>query len=668
MRLKTQLLLLGLVVLVIPWGGCQFIREMEVVMRNSQEAATLATAQAAAGLAAQELSGRTAPAHTPIYAHDPVSPISLDGYDDDWQSLLHWARSLGDTASLTAVNDGSHLLLLVRVDDERTIYQRPGHAPETTDHIALSFQSDSPAPDGKILLVTSAPGWLAGQIRQADGGFRKEPRVRGEWQETVSGYNVEFRVPMAWARGGLAIDVFDSDVAGSAAHIGGTRGSARIIVSRTELGARLAAMASANQRLWALDAQGFVRARAGQLNVGTSTSTTVHGTWLAGLYGLLLTSPSDDISKRVSRMPRLSGPEIDSALAGQAASKWWRTNYRERAIVSAAYPVRRDGNVIGVAVAEETAGAIALFTGQAVTRLFNLTLAAMIAVTLVLLAYATYLSLRIRKLRDAAEHAISAEGHIKDDLPLAKSRDELGDLSRSYASLLRDLREYTDYLRSLASKLSHELRTPLAIVQSSIDNLRSEPLTHTAKTYADRAQAGTRRLNAIINAMSEASRVEQAVKNAEQEHFALRDVVSGCAEAYKDVYSNRHIESLFDESDCKITGVPELIAQLLDKLVDNAVDFSPEQGHIAISLHRSGTAAELSVSNEGEPLPEQMRGRLFDSLVSLRANRDESRPHLGLGLYISRLIVEFHGGSLRAENLANRSGVAFSATFPLVAT
>jgi signal transduction histidine kinase len=104
---------------------------------------------------------------------------------------------------------------------------------------------------------------------------------------------------------------------------------------------------------------------------------------------------------------------------------------------------------------------------------------------------------------------------------------------------------------------------------------------------------------------------------------------------------------------------PELIVQMLDKLVDNAVDFSQEGDALRFSLTLRERHVALSVHNPGPSLPEKMRDRLFDSMVSVR--RDESE-HLGLGLFIARVVVEGHRGRIYAENHDN--GVRFVVLLP----
>jgi signal transduction histidine kinase len=97
---------------------------------------------------------------------------------------------------------------------------------------------------------------------------------------------------------------------------------------------------------------------------------------------------------------------------------------------------------------------------------------------------------------------------------------------------------------------------------------------------------------------------------------------------------------------------------MLDKLVENAVDFAASGTAIRIVLKND---AVLRVENQGTPLPDAIRESLFDSMVSQREEPAGGTPHLGLGLYIARLIAEFHGGRLLAENLPGGAGVAFEA-------
>ena len=266
---------------------------------------------------------------------------------------------------------------------------------------------------------------------------------------------------------------------------------------------------------------------------------------------------------------------------------------------------------------------------------------------------------RIRALSIAAEEALESEA-LGGSLPSALADDEIGDLSRSFSWVLQQLGEYNGYLRSLASKLSHELRTPLAIVTSSLENLEHERLDRSALGYTARAREGADRLRGILNAMSEASRVEELMKNAEPERFDLRAVLESATAAYRDVYPDRIFELSAGDGDARTAGSPELLIQMLDKLVDNAVDFSADGDTVDVVLETRDDSMTVAVTNPGPPLPERMRSQLFDSMVSMRAGKDSE--HLGLGLYVAKLIAEGHGGRIDAGNV--EGGVRFTVTLP----
>ena len=115
-----------------------------------------------------------------------------------------------------------------------------------------------------------------------------------------------------------------------------------------------------------------------------------------------------------------------------------------------------------------------------------------------------------------------------------------------------------------------------------------------------------------------------------------------------------------------ISGSPEYIAQLMDKLIANAVEFSYENEPITVYCRAVRDQAVLRVSNHGPYLPAEMQGRLFDSMISVRPQEKQREPHLGIGLHIARLVTEFHNGQIRAENLTDREGVAITLTIPLL--
>jgi two-component system, OmpR family, sensor histidine kinase ChvG len=278
---------------------------------------------------------------------------------------------------------------------------------------------------------------------------------------------------------------------------------------------------------------------------------------------------------------------------------------------------------------------------------------------------ATWISVRIARLRVAADTAVGNDGSIRLDMPESQRSDEIGALARGFEHLLARLNENAQYLRSLGGKLSHELRTPLTIVRSSLDNLESEGVRADQKGYIARAREGALRLQSILSALGAASRVEESIKQAERVNFDLKELLQSATAGYRDAFRAARIGLDTPSDACPMRGAPDLIVQLLDKLVENAVDFCPPSGQITVRLTRSASDYELSVSNDGPPIPEAMLGRLFESLFEHRESHDD-KPHFGLGLYIVRLVAEFHAGRAYADNKSEPVGVTFTVLLPMI--
>ena len=387
------------------------------------------------------------------------------------------------------------------------------------------------------------------------------------------------------------------------------------------------------------------------------------------LLGLLIPRPSEDFDEAIADDVLATGREISGALQGRPGFRLRNTSDGKAVVISAAHPIWNGDEVAGAVVVEETTNPILSVRSQALERLIVLTLAAFAVAAAVLIWFATRISARIRRLRDEAESAIDARGRLAHLVTAQNAGDEIGDLSRSFSAMLAKLAQHHAYLESMASRLSHELRTPIAVVRSSLENLRLAPAD--ARVYIERAEQGLARLATILTRMSEASRLEQGLASLERERFDLAAVVAGCVGGYRLAYPDRSFELALPREQAFSRGSPDLAAQLLDKLVANAVDFSrghPGPVRIRLTLDGAGHAL-LVVANKGPLLPEAASGKLFEAMVSARGERaresGSAEPHLGLGLYVARLIAEFHGGAMGAENLPAGDGVAVTASFRL---
>lgn len=368
---------------------------------------------------------------------------------------------------------------------------------------------------------------------------------------------------------------------------------------------------------------------------------------LQPVIGLVVQSPTvpvGDESKPV-------GEQIDRALIGISTTHWRSTRTRDKVILSAAQPIYVGDDIVGAAIVEETTRSIQLLREEALEDLLAVTLAIVGLSLIVLIAFATRLATRVRKLHADADAAIDSQGRILGTITPSAARDELGELSRTMAGVLGRLREYNAYLEAMAGRLSHELRTPVAVVRSSLDNLGATKLPEESRVYLERAEEGVERLSRLISRLAEGTRLEKLLEHAERERFDLAKVVSGCVAGYAAAKPGRAFEATIPADAVWVMGSPDAFAQLLDKLVENADDFAPAGTAIRVGLSHRNNRRILSVENDGPPLPEG--GGLFDSMVSHRPG------HLGLGLYVVRLVAEWHGGQVRAANLPEGRGVRF---------
>jgi len=423
-------------------------------------------------------------------------------------------------------------------------------------------------------------------------------------------------------------------------------------------------------RIWVVDRDLNVLARAGTLKGVPATDTpdtALPRLWqwlereiLHPLYSLVLTQPTNEFTEEQAGRVLIPAREIDGALAGILTIERRPTPDGRAIIVSAAHPIWVGDQVRGVVIVEQTTNTVLAQRNRAFERLFSIVLAALLIGSLALTLYASRLVARIRRLRDEAEAAIDEHGRARGAVAASTAGDEIGDLSRSFSSALSRLAQYASYQQNMASRLSHELRTPVAVVKSSLENLQLSPLPGDARVYIERAQQGLDRLAHILTRMTEATRLEQSLGDAERERFDLAAVVAGCVEGYRLAYPGRTIRLEAPDGGIWIDGAPDLIAQMLDKLVANAHEFGLPGTPIVVRLRRVDTVIVVEVENDGPLLPDAMPGRLFDSMVSVRSDAGSSAPHLGLGLYIVRLIAEFHGGSASARNRADGRGVVVS--------
>ncbi|MDB6160800.1 MAG: Histidine kinase [Gammaproteobacteria bacterium] len=670
MSIRLKLLLLGLLTLVLPWAGCRYAREMESALREGEQNSLLSVAQTIAS----SLQGRGDLLYRqPARVQSPEEPETeddkaaaapkpspydlrpillsaqpfLDGYVEEWpQNKTAWRYFARDPA-MSTVATGQHkfgiltgvfdrmLYVMLDVHDEHLVFDTPGASPLDPstfgDRIWIGFEGQDER-EHQVFIAATGPGSVtARRIETGEYGQLtavNEPRILGALQPTARGYRLELRIPLSMLGERFGVLIDDRDRRGVDPVSYGTLRSddlhtvGRLIVASPELttylkqfrqpGLRVAVAAPEGRLLAQVDALSEAKVLAPEPGI------------LARFYRRFVDRPG---TRRV----------IDS---------------------TADIYDREHKQIIGSLQVSQTEDRWLMLRDRALTHMLNLTLGFSLAAVIATFIFAAWLAVRLSRLRAASESALTREGLVTT-FPETDASDELGDVARGFSTLLHRLNEYTGYLRTLAGKLAHEIRTPLTIVRSSLENMESEGVSSSAGIYLERARQGSDRLNAILIAMGAATRVEEAISNAERTRFNLVPVVQSAADAYRIAFPQRAFATEVPEEPVEIEGAPDLIVQMLDKLVDNAVDFSPEGATIILRVRLEPHAAVVEADNPGPPLSPDTRDRLFESLWQSRTDSD-SRPHFGLGLYIVRLIAEFHRGEATASSLPGDSGARFT--------
>ncbi len=697
--IPVKLLLVSSLLALIPWIGLQYVRELERLLRQAQEQGLVSTARAVATalndrpnvLLSGEVYSVPADPGRDLRVPNLERPIVVDGRTEDWDQpgvVAHeqvgWAGAGMAPLSFRyrVGRHGSGVYALFEVQDDRVVLRDPAR-PElaSCDHLEIAVVT---ADDQflRFAVDARADGPVSAWLVPDDGTRVADNRITGVWRNTADGYVVELRLPRSLIGPRLSFAVVDVDDPETRTLVGSLGSTATreqlgtVLVPSPEISELIRGLGRAQSRIWVVDVNRRVLAVAGTLRrpatspMDSATQSTwdrLTERWVRPLTRRLLTEPREDFQDVGPGTYRLEWPEIAAALAGHESTRWRPTRDARAVVLSAASPVWVDQQVRGAVLVEETTNEMLAGRNRGFEKLF----AAMLAVTLLgataLLAFASRLSWRIRGLRDQADQAIDARGRVSGTVRGTGAGDELGDLARSFAGMLERQRQYTAYLEQVGKRLSHEIRTPVGVVRSSLDNLRLQELPAGAKVYIERADEGLRRLATMLARMSEATRLEQGLTATEQERFDLAAVVRGCVEGYRLANPGRSIQLREPGEPLALLGSADLLAQLLDKLVDNALGFARTGTAITVSLARHGRAVALSVSNDGPRLPDAMEGRLFESMVSIRpaSVRAEGEPHLGLGLYIVRLIAQFHGGSAAAHDRTDGEGVIVTISLPL---
>ena len=652
---------MAVTLLGIPWSGYVLLNEVEDFLRQQQEESLRSHAKTIHQVMLNSsLSLRNHP-QGDLFLHQWDYPIYPDGYADDWvyinpefyetkdpESNFSFRVAVGEDISRRDV------VLLLDVDTQPVKY---GIGSE--DSVVMYFAGRHfrflPRAPGRLTAEESVDGqWLRTATANA---------ITGAWQDKtdgVAGYRLEARIPRSYVTNsfGLRVETSFNRKLRTVDPI--ERGRLRLPIPELM---SLADQHDRNRmRVRIIDDQGWRLADINRMTGEDEAEENDIPWYVRDLLRSLM--PKKDFPEYIfSNNSRLPARHFDDLYYADYLIERFHSPETGSTIVAASMPLMSmvDGEKkrVGTILVEQDTDQILSFQDRALQNIVLITIGLFAFTATLLFIFSTYLTRKITGLKHQLDKSVSHDGRITGQMSPSDSRDEIGELGRGIDSVLRRLSEYNKYLEAIASRLAHELRTPLTVVRTSVDNVRLYANEDQEK-YLDRAVSGVDRLDDILKRLREASRLEHALQEAEIISFSLLDLVENQVDGYRVAWPGLIFDVRVSGKQDSIIGAPDTIVQALEKLIGNAIDFHKKGTAIIVELARKKSEYILSVSNKGPSLPGE---DIFASMVSSR-KASSDQPHLGLGLYIVRLVADFHHGYAFARN-TSEDGVEIGFTMKI---
>ncbi len=366
-------------------------------------------------------------------------------------------------------------------------------------------------------------------------------------------------------------------------------------------------------------------------------------------------------------------PDVKEELRLQSAGNsremppYIRRTVDNRLWVTVAEPVERDKRTVGIVLltreAQEVEDSL-LAIRLSIIALFGLALA-----LTVLLSW--YLSLTIARpilrLADAASDMREGKGRTGSvSASLLGRRDEVGELANAVSDSASALWARMDATERFAADVAHELKNPLSSIRSAIETLMRIEDPARRKQLLTIIGQDVMRLDRLISDVSDASRVDAEMSRVTAQPVDVVPILRTLKElddATRDPDNDPGMEVVAPPNGLQVLAVEDRLVQVLRNLIGNAQSFSPRKGRILVRVKDEGARAEISVEDQGPGIPEANLEHIFDRFYSERPRGEKFGQHSGLGLSISRQIVEALQGQISAENVRDAAGKVLGARF-----
>jgi len=359
-------------------------------------------------------------------------------------------------------------------------------------------------------------------------------------------------------------------------------------------------------------------------------------------------------------------PEVIRALRGETASAIRGDPASAGLVLSVAIPVQRYKQVLGAVMLSTGSGEIEEEVRTVRLELLRIFSVALLVTVLLSFYLAGTIVRPIRRLAGAAERARGRRARV--EIPdFTRRGDEIGDLSGSLREMTDALWQRMSAIESFAADVAHEIKNPLSSLRSAVETaVRIEDPANQRRLMAIILD-DVERLDRLITDISDASRLDAELGRLEVAPIDIAAMLEALADLHESTRTEGAPHLVLELTDRNrpliVTGIETRLSQVFRNLIANAVSFSPPLGEIRLTARHDGRAVLIAVEDQGPGIPDDKLTAIFDRFYTERPLGEKFGTHSGLGLSISKQIVEAHRGMIWAENRKDENRVSMGARF-----
>ena len=348
-------------------------------------------------------------------------------------------------------------------------------------------------------------------------------------------------------------------------------------------------------------------------------------------------------------------PEVVAALGGSPASIV-RVSEKGELIVSVAVPVQRFRAVLGALLLSTQGGDIDDIVAAERWAILRVFLVAAIVTTVLAVMVAGTIAGPVRRLAAAAERVRRGVDSRQEIPEFAGRQDEIGNLARTLRDMTNALYNRMDAIERFAADVAHELKNPLTSLRSAVETLPLARNEDSRERLLHVILHDVRRLDRLISDISDASRLDAELARANSEPLDIAELLEGIVHVAHQVRREGQPDVVLElvkprETHAfKVRGNGSRLGQVFNNLLDNARSFSPPDGCVVVTAKRDGRDIVVTVDDDGPGIRPDVAERIFERFYTDRPEGEEFGNNSGLGLSISRQIVEAHRGTITAGN------------------